>query len=448
MWHDEAALVLNVLHNSFAELLGPLLFAEAAPPLFLWIEKVVSLLLGDGTYALRLVPWLASCASLVLMVPVARKLLHPLAAPWALLLFACSDHLLWHACEAKPYALDVWAATVLLALYAYAESWSAGLRLLSFGLLSSILIFLAYPGCFLCGGLLVALLPTVWQTGRARNWVGYGLVVLVVFASFGLLVAGPVQAQRSSTIAECWTESFPPWHRPWQVPVWIIVSSLEVVRYCCEPTGQILAVAAAVGVARLWRRGQRAWLVLMIVPIVLALLASFGRAYPYGGARVLVYAAPALLLLIAEGITPILYRTATTETKRRWWFVLVRACVVMVLLAPCARAVYHVVAPWPRANSAAAAAYVLTHRAPGENVTGNHWEYAYYFRQLGPAFTFLDGTPHEFGDRLWLVATAGTPQERVKIARVLACEDRCLVTQQEFERTSVFLLARDNRAQQ
>ena len=81
-------------------------------------------------------------------------------------------------------------------------------------------------------------------------------------------------------------------------------------------------------------------------------------------------------------------------------------------------------------------------------MTGNHWEYAYYFRQLGPAFTFLDGTPHEFGDRLWLVATASTPQERLKIARVLACEDRCLVTQQEFERTSVFLLARDNRAQQ
>src|SRR5205823_10849940 len=72
MWHDEAALVLNVLGKSFTGLLGPLFFAEAAPPLFLWVEKAVALLLGDGTFALRLVPFLASCAALVGVVGVAR----------------------------------------------------------------------------------------------------------------------------------------------------------------------------------------------------------------------------------------------------------------------------------------------------------------------------------------------------------------------------------------
>ena len=34
MWHDEAALVLNVLGKDFRALLGPLFFSEAAPPLF------------------------------------------------------------------------------------------------------------------------------------------------------------------------------------------------------------------------------------------------------------------------------------------------------------------------------------------------------------------------------------------------------------------------------
>src|SRR5207237_8992991 len=69
MWHDEAALVLNVLSKGFDELLGPLLFTEAAPPLFLWLERAVALTLVDGTYALRLVPFLASCAALLLLVP-------------------------------------------------------------------------------------------------------------------------------------------------------------------------------------------------------------------------------------------------------------------------------------------------------------------------------------------------------------------------------------------
>src|SRR5438045_5567747 len=105
MWHDEAALVLNVLDKGFVDLLGRLSFAEAAPPLFLWIERAVTLILGDSTYALRLLPLLASCATLVVILPVARRILEPAAVPWALLLVACSDHILWHSCEAKPYAV-------------------------------------------------------------------------------------------------------------------------------------------------------------------------------------------------------------------------------------------------------------------------------------------------------------------------------------------------------
>ena len=56
VWHDEAALIVNVLDKNFASLLGPLRFHEAAPPLFLWLEKAVSLSLGDEPLALRLPP--------------------------------------------------------------------------------------------------------------------------------------------------------------------------------------------------------------------------------------------------------------------------------------------------------------------------------------------------------------------------------------------------------
>ena len=35
VWHDEAALIVNVIDLDFARLLGPLLHSEAAPPLFL-----------------------------------------------------------------------------------------------------------------------------------------------------------------------------------------------------------------------------------------------------------------------------------------------------------------------------------------------------------------------------------------------------------------------------
>src|SRR5262245_52189814 len=64
VWHDEAALLVNVIDKTFLEQLGPLYWAEAAPPLFLWLSRLVALVCGDGTFALRLPPFLASCASL------------------------------------------------------------------------------------------------------------------------------------------------------------------------------------------------------------------------------------------------------------------------------------------------------------------------------------------------------------------------------------------------
>ncbi len=67
MWHDEAAVAVNVLNRGYADLLGPLTFHEAAPPLFLWLEKTVCLALGDGVFALRLPAFLASCIALPLL---------------------------------------------------------------------------------------------------------------------------------------------------------------------------------------------------------------------------------------------------------------------------------------------------------------------------------------------------------------------------------------------
>src|SRR5262249_51883504 len=66
VWHDEAAVLLNVLGKGFGELLGPLYWHEAAPPLFLWLERALFLAAGDGVLVLRLPAFLASVAALLL----------------------------------------------------------------------------------------------------------------------------------------------------------------------------------------------------------------------------------------------------------------------------------------------------------------------------------------------------------------------------------------------
>jgi hypothetical protein len=433
IWHDEAALILNVLDKGFLELLGPLRFSEAAPPLFLWLERSVALCLGDSPFALRLLPLMASCAALLLMVRVARMSLPAAAVPWALFLFAFSDKLLWHCCEAKPYAVDVLVAEVFLFVYLRSRNWELNRRLSVFALGCPFLIFLSYPGCFLCGGLLVALLPEVWRRRSARAWAAYVLLGLAVLVAFALLLAGPIRAQRDATILSAWVGSFPDWTRPWSVPVWTFLATLELHRYCADPAGPILAGLSVFGVWSFWRRGEGRLLALLAVPIALAWVASCVRAYPYGGARVLVYGAPALFLFMAAGIPA----TLDWLTERTWLGTL---AVILILLSTPGRVVQHLVVPAPRADCAGASAYVLSNREESDAIVTNHWEYLYYFRHLAGGPAFADGpilfTP---ANRLWMVVTDAREGERMRISESWAPPHWELLHFRHFARTTVFL---------
>jgi len=432
VWHDEAVLLINVLGKSFGALLGHLDYHEAAPPLFLWLERLVALSLGDSTYALRLPAFLASCATLLLIAWVAKRLLPATAVPWAVLLFACSDRLLWHACEAKPYAIDALAAVALLALHLHLREKPLPRQCLVFALLAPPVLWLCFPGCFLYGAVLVALLPALWHDRRPAAWLSYSALVLTVFVSFGLLVAGPIHAQRHEMMDACWTGQFPDWSRPWSTPAWMVFSTFDVVRYCLGHTGHALALLAIAGAAILWRRGERPVVVMLTLPLGLALVASCLHAYPYGGARVEAYAAPALALLVAAAVPAV----------GTWLWARARLGVVvlgLLLLEPAAMSMIRLVSPWPRAECDQAAEFVMRQHRPGEVVAGNHWEHIYYFRHLGPAFRSLESSPiTDASGRIWVVVTGATRPEQRRVIDSLPTDWRP-IQRCEFQWTTVYL---------
>ena len=413
LWHDEAALIVNVLDKDFISLLGPLRFHEAAPPLFLWLEKAVSLTLGDELLALRLPPFLASCAALLLMVPIARRLLPVAAVPWALLLFACSEQLSLHACEAKPYSFDVLAATVLLALFCARERLGLVRLLLVFALLAPVLLWLSYPACFLYGGVLTALLPAVWRERRTAAFVAYGLLAAAVAGAFLALVLGPAQAQRDPTILTIWLSCFPDWNQPWTFPVWVTSSTLEIGRYACKPLGQGLMMLAFAGGILSWRQQRRDVVVLLGLPVGLALLAACLQRYPFGGVRVMVFATPAVLLLAASVLPAAL---AWLGARHR----LAASALVLFMLVPVGVALFRVVSPWPVADNESVTAFVQAHREPDDPVTGNDWTHLYYSRRLGAAFHWAE-EPILLRERVWVVwSEEAPPEERVLNAASLA----------------------------
>jgi uncharacterized membrane protein len=440
MWHDEAALVLNVLDKSFTQLLGPLSFSEAAPPLFLWLERAVVLALGDGTYALRLVPCAASCAALVLVVALARRALPRKAVPWAALLAGCSDRLLWHSCEAKPYAVDALVAAGLTALVVWGQGRTLRQQLFLATLLTPLLLFLSYPACFLLGGVALCLLPAVVravranEAGRLGNVLTYAVFVTVLGGSFLLLLQGPIRAQQDAALRQNWNDMFPPWEHPRAVPGWLLIRLSEVVRYAEEPVGNLLAGIAVVGAVLLWREGRRRFVVFLLGPLALAGLAALLGQYPLGATRVMAFAAPALLLLIAHGLPP------TLSWLRRFGR-LGPAVVAAVVFFPVSQAAYRVVCPWERAASDRAADYVATHRESGEQVLGTKWEHDYYFRGLAADYQPLDRCKEGGAAHIWLMAAGKTEAARNAWLEELPGTGAWhIIDRQEFPQTTVFRL--------
>jgi hypothetical protein len=116
LWLDETMLALGIGRHGYAELLGLLDYDQAAPPLFLWGLKTVSLLGGMSEYSLRLLPLLAGLALPWVVWRVTRALGGPVAGLIATTLAALSVPLIYYSAEAKPYSVDALVSGILIML--------------------------------------------------------------------------------------------------------------------------------------------------------------------------------------------------------------------------------------------------------------------------------------------------------------------------------------------
>jgi hypothetical protein len=394
VWQDEAALVLNVIHLDFANYFGPLIHHQAAPPLFLVMERAALLALGDSEAALRLPVLLLGCLSLVLFASLARRILDPVPAAVAVGLFAVSDRLIWHAAEVKPYAVDALVAVLVGWLYVRTRLWSLAARCGLWAIVLPVLVWFSYPTAFVAGGLLLGLLPDAARSrwpGRL-SYIGAGMVMA---GSFAALALGPAHAQRDHALSDYWVAQLADWHHPLRVPVWAVTATLEVDRYALLPLGQLLLPLALVGMVRMGRTDGRL-LTVLVAPAGLTLLAALLGRYPYGGGRVDVFLAPGYILLVAAGVGP---AWAWLRTRARAAVV----GLVGLLALPAGQVLYRTAVPWPRPDFREPVAFVLGPDGAGAPISGDHWELLYYTRHQPERYFPLGEIARRKPRRVWVL---------------------------------------------
>ncbi len=184
-WIDEAW-TLFYAHQSLAELLTSLRTIRAAPPLYhlltiSWVELV-----GDGEFALRYLSLSFSLLAVPLIYRLGRTIANGRVGLIAAGLLAVAPYQIWHAQDARNYALLTAAATA--SLWGFFRLWRPARRPWAWWLIylisTEIAIFTHYHGLIIIGVQGLYFLLT-WRQNW-RHYLPWGAGLLISLAPLGL----------------------------------------------------------------------------------------------------------------------------------------------------------------------------------------------------------------------------------------------------------------------
>ena len=367
IWTDEAHLLLNITTYSAAELpfsqLAATSCTQAAPPLFLLLLKGLVSLAGRSDYAVRLPAFLAGLATLPLFAIFTRRVAGLATAVLATGMLAFSDNAITQCIHAKPYTIDLLATVVLMLL---GLAWQAGRppsrgKLAVFSLLATALPWASYGSILAVAFVSLVILVEIWPAGWRRR-IELAAWMILPAVSFLLLNRLCIRVQRDDYLSDFWTDRFPPFARPANLPGWMWGQTYSLFRFACTPLGGALLPLSVVG-AIAWYKTNRRLLLLVLGALGLSLLAAALRRYPYGGTRVNLYLIPAILLMSAAGME----RIVRLVRDHRW-----RLGVAVLASAPLLSAIgmqgWRLTHTWDRGDVRAAIAHLEANRRPGEHV--------------------------------------------------------------------------------
>jgi len=383
LWLDESSLALNIIERSFRALVAPLDYGQAAPPGFLFGERLVVTLVGSSEYALRALPLLAGIFALFVFWRLARQLLSPAGTLLAVAMFAISDSLIYYAAEVKQYGLDVattvflwWLCTTLMSRLDNGDiaAWAL------VTVVGAATIWISHPAIFVVGGIAAQVLCQAALRRRPRLLIagacssGVWLVSFVALYLISLRFFSP-------TIAQAWYGAAAgPAGAAGAVGFRYLAWLRDTVRFrhtiwtlAVLPLGphllQLVTLCAAVGViALLWRRRDRQW-AWFAVAVALACLASSLRKYPITP-RLWLFLTPAMMLLVAAGVDEMWRRTRPFRLVAQ-----LLAC--LLLFYPGVAAARGAVRPPQKEEVRPLLEYVRDHYRPGDAL--------YVYRYAGPA---------------------------------------------------------------
>lgn len=389
LWFDEAVLALNLVHRSLGDLFPPYEYGQVAPVGFMLLAKGFMLVLGNSDYVVRLVPLLAGVATVPLTYLLARKWSRGWASLLAVGLLALSPALIYYSTEVKQYSSDALVSLVLLLAGSACSDYEAPPnRLILLGVVGLLGMWVSQPSLFVLAGVMLTLaIASVWH----REWPRLLRLVLLgtlFAANFGVIYLTSLRQWAGDPgLISFWQGRFAPlpgldslgWYRQ---------ALGDVANPSALSTGRLAMVLFVVGVISFGLRSGRV-LSLAVAPMLIAVVASGLRLYPFTG-RFLLFSAPLAFVVTAEGVDRL------GRLLARWsaplGTLVAIACAGAMLIEPAGNAIRWIQSPPMRDHIKPALAYLSQHRQGSDVV------YLYYmalpqYRYYAPFYGLEDIQP-------------------------------------------------------
>ncbi len=303
---EELLLTLNVASRSYTGLLQPLSYAQTAPVPFLWAERLAVQLNGVDQAALRVLPFVAGCLTLLLLWAVASQIMSEGDGLLALGLAATSPFLIDSSALVTPYALDVLMCMLVMAS-ALSVLRDVTNRVAWVGLagLGTVALLASTPAAFVLIAVMVALawrlrtgtLPVVTLRLAATAMVWVDLFVILYQVSYRQIATDPYMLHYwGAAMLNPGPRFLTRWmagvqETLWPVSYWMVWTGLTLV----------LGFACVAGAVSIGRRHGLPITLLLLAPLVALLGASALGRYPIA-MQLAAFAAPLLILAAAAGI--------------------------------------------------------------------------------------------------------------------------------------------------
>lgn len=375
LWGDEAYIALNIVNRSYLELLQPLDYDQAAPPGFLWVEKLAVQLFGNNEYSLRLFPLIAGIVSLFALYQLGKWSLSAIALPIALILLACLKYPLYYATEVKQYSSDIMVGLLLcLLLIPLRDRILKKSKVFLLGFLGILAMWFSHTAIFSLGGVELACLITSSAQKRKAiviNRLPAYLILLIGFALYYFFIIS--KSMKNESLQSSWSPEYP---KSIFDILWLLDS---FGRFFHKPLGfagiadGIAIFALVIGCIILYKNNQIKLLIL-ISPILATLTATYLHKYPFR-TRLILFLTPYFILIIAQGSAFILSQVnlAKFHQERRKKYVGIFGIIIsfFLILPPVIEAGGFLFQPETKYEMRSVIAHIKANQQPGDVLFGD-----------------------------------------------------------------------------